>query len=103
MALWTFYALFGDDIRILATDSSSDPIFYSFTIAAMTFYTAEIILSCISKPDYLWSFYFWLDTVSTITMIMDIGWIMNPIINGSGSGAAREAQNVSVMTRYFIS
>jgi hypothetical protein len=99
MTLWTFYALFGDDIRMLGTDSTADPVFFSLTIAAMAFYLVEIFLSCISKPEYLWSFYFWLDIISTVTMIMDIGWIMDPIISGGGTGAAKEAKKVSVMTR----
>lgn len=98
MALWTFYALFGDDIRMLATNSTADPVFYSFTIAAMSFYFIEIILSCISKPDYPFSFYFWLDIISTVTMFMDIGWVMDPIVSG-GSTGAKEAKQVSVMTR----
>lgn len=99
MTLWTFYALFGDDIRMLSTDNRTDAIFSSLTIAAMAFYTIEIILSCISKPDYLWSFYFWLDVVSTATMIMDIGWLMDPILTGGGSTAAKQVKKVSVMTR----
>ena len=96
--LWTFYALFGDDIMLLTTNSSADPIFFSFTIAAMAFYTIEIILSCIAKPDYLWSFYFWLDLISTITMLMDIGWIMDPILSGN-TNASQQTQQVSAMTR----
>jgi len=100
MSLWTFYALFGDDIRRLATNSYADPVFYSLTIAAMTFYLIEITLSCISKPDYLWSFYFWLDTISTLTMIMDIGWLMDPLLSGGASTTAKNLKKVSVMTRY---
>jgi len=99
MTLWTFYALFGDDIRMAGTNNTADPVFYSLTIAAMTFYIIEIVLSCIAKPDYLWSFYFWLDTISTITMIMDVGWVMEPIVSGGSTTATKQVKKVSVMTR----
>ena len=41
----TVYALFGDDIRFLATDKTSDPIFYSISIVALVFFILEIFLN----------------------------------------------------------
>eukprot|EP01022_Parablepharisma_sp_SALTPOND_P023258 TRINITY_DN4865_c0_g1_i1.p1 TRINITY_DN4865_c0_g1~~TRINITY_DN4865_c0_g1_i1.p1 ORF type:complete len:1061 (-),score=72.97 TRINITY_DN4865_c0_g1_i1:835-4017(-) len=95
MTLCTLYALFGDDIRLLATNRYADGIFYSFTIVAMCLFSAEIVLLCICNPDYLYSFYFWLDLVSTLTMIMDVGWIWESF----DSGATVQAQKISQMAR----
>jgi hypothetical protein len=53
----------------------------------MTCFAAEIIVASIVKEGYFLSFYFWLDVVSTITMIPDVGWIWNPIISGGGGNA----------------
>lgn len=52
MTLITIYALFGDDIRILSTNKNGDPYFWGFNIAAMVFFTLEIILSCFAKVNY---------------------------------------------------
>jgi len=52
-------------------------------------FTIEIIVASISKEDYFLSFYFWLDLVSTISLITDIGWIMNAMLgvsSNAGSG-----------------
>jgi class 3 adenylate cyclase len=40
----------------------------------MAVFCCEIILSSMGKPDYMWSFFFYLDVISTITMILDISW-----------------------------
>ncbi len=95
MTLWTLYALFGDDVRALGTSKSADNAFYSLSIVAIVIFSTEIVLSCISKPDYLFSFYFWLDIVSTLTMIMDVGWIWNSV----NSDATTQARKVSQLAR----
>jgi len=41
----TIYALFGDDIRFMVTDKTSDPIFYSISIVALVFFILEIFLN----------------------------------------------------------
>ncbi|CAD8157087.1 unnamed protein product [Paramecium octaurelia] len=75
MALVTIYALFGDDIRILSVNKDGDDIFFILTSICIACFTIEIVLTCIVNPAYLFNFYFWLDLISTATMILDIGWI----------------------------
>jgi hypothetical protein len=73
MTILTFYALFGDDIRQIFFSKSSDIIFYYFTGFALVAFLFEFILASYSKPKYIWGFFFWLDLISTITLVMDIG------------------------------
>ncbi|CAK86482.1 unnamed protein product (macronuclear) [Paramecium tetraurelia] len=75
MALVTIYALFGDDIRILSVNKDGDDIFFILTSVCIACFTIEIVLTCIVNPAYLFNFYFWLDLISTATMILDIGWL----------------------------
>lgn len=75
MNLVTIYSLFFDDIRVIATDKTTDEIFYGLTLFSMICFIVEILLASICKEDYFLSFFFWLDVVSTITMIPDCGWI----------------------------
>lgn len=75
MALMTIYALFGDDIRLLTVTKDNDEIFYAISTTVMSFFLLEIFLMSIVKPGYFGGFYFWLDIVSSISLIFDIGWI----------------------------
>lgn len=88
MTLITIYALFFDDIRVLVFPKSVDDIFYGITLVAMICYTVEIFFASIVIDDYFLSFFFWLDLVSTISMIPDCGWIWDPIVGGGGENAS---------------
>jgi hypothetical protein len=79
MVILTIYTLFGDDIRQVATGKGADGIFYVVTFLCLIIFTIEIIIASISVDDYLLGFYFWLDAISTITLIADIGWIWDAI------------------------
>ena len=98
----TVYALVGDDIRVLATTKPADAIFYGITFASLIIFTIEIIVQSICKEGYFLGFFFWLDLISTLSLIMDIGWIWNPIMGiddsnadttASVAGAANTGQN----------
>ena len=84
MTLVTIYALLGDDLRILWCYKTADPIFLAVTIASMLFFTVEIVLASIGKPDYFNSFFFWLDLLSTASLVTDVEPIME-LITGSGN------------------
>lgn len=44
----------------------------------------EIVLACIAKPDYFNSFFFWLDLVSTLSLLTDIEPIWSVITESGG-------------------
>lgn len=56
----------------MATTKSADTYFDVFTIIALVTFFAEIVMAVLSKEDYLFGFFFWLDTISTISLILDI-------------------------------
>ena len=96
MFIVTFFALFGDDIRVAAFSPAADPVFYALSAAALVLFTLEIILNIITKDDYLWKFYFWLDILGTLSLIPDIGWIWELITGDSGtSSGAQQATRAS--------
>jgi hypothetical protein len=75
MTLFTVYALYMDDVRMIALPLDYDDIFYGITLVAIICFTIEILLSSYAKEDYMYSFFFWLDILSTVSMIPDCGWI----------------------------
>ncbi len=95
MTLITVYALFFDDIRMIAFEKESDDIFFAITLVGMFMFTVEIILASLSKEDYFLDFFFWLDVVSTISMIPDCGWIWSEIIGESKTASAAEIAKTS--------
>ena len=93
MTVLTIYALFADDIRQLIGNKDVDTGFYIMASVCLAMFSLEIFLSCLAKPGYFLGFFFWLDVISTASLIFDIGWISNLIFGtGNGSGAAGAAK-----------
>jgi hypothetical protein len=91
MSLITIYSLFFDDVRVLAVTVNEDHIFYIITCVCFAAFAIEIFLASISKDDYFLGFFFWLDIVSTISMLPDIGWVWDAMTGGGGAGEAGNA------------
>mmetsp|Transcript_139076 Transcript_139076/g.361363 ORF Transcript_139076/g.361363 Transcript_139076/m.361363 type:complete len:967 (-) Transcript_139076:170-3070(-) len=81
--LLTIYALVGDDFRLLWTHKSADSTFDYMVVTCIFIFSFECIISVLGKADYLWSFFFWLDMISTVSLVLDITvvseWMLNAI------------------------
>lgn len=55
----------------------------------------EIILSVYVKSDYFNSFFFWLDLISSVTLILDLTWVNEAISEATG-GAGGVSQSGSI-------
>jgi len=83
MTIITLYALFGDDIRVLATGKEGDPTFWIMNIISLWAFIIEILAASLAKPEYFNGFFFWLDFVSTISLLLDIGWVVESLFSSS--------------------
>lgn len=100
MTIATIYALFGDDLCMLAFTYKADNTFYSITTLCLLLFVIEIILASVAKQGYLGGFFFWLDLISTFSLLFDIGWIWNVIYgNSMNTSAASQATQVSRISR----
>ena len=78
----TIFALFSQDIKILAGfPSKIDNILDIFSIICFSFFLIEIILSIFAKDHYLFSFFFWLDFISTLSILFDISILQEKIFS----------------------
>lgn len=77
MTIVTLYALIGDDLRLIYAPKEYDHVFTNLVIISFILFLAELILQIIGYEKYLNSFFFWLDLVSTASLITDIEPIMN--------------------------
>ncbi|OLP91771.1 hypothetical protein AK812_SmicGene26489 [Symbiodinium microadriaticum] len=73
----TFGALLGDDLRLLATGKEADNFFNVLIVVAFTVFTVEIIAASLGDRSYLFSFFFYLDMLATVTMLVDLTWFGN--------------------------
>jgi hypothetical protein len=74
MTIITVYALFGDDLRLASAPASADGTFYNISFSVLVIFLLELLLNCLARPNYVGSFYFWLDLISSTSLIVDIGW-----------------------------
>lgn len=94
----TVYALFGDDFRLAVTYKGADPYFNVITCIVLAFFGLEVLLSSIAIPDYFLSLYFWLDLLSTVTMITDITYLWEKVL-GQNDYIINDAQSASNFIR----
>lgn len=80
ITLLTIYALFFGDVKYLISDKSADSTFDVMTFLCMGVFTFEIIVSMLVKKHYTFSFFFWLDIVSTATLIFDLSILSTKIL-----------------------
>ena len=98
MTIVTLFALFGDDIKLACFKKSADPVFDDIAFFCLVMFTAEITLNAISQEGYFNSFYFWLDVISTLSLITDISWMWE-IIVGNQDYAASDAEQAGQLAR----
>jgi class 3 adenylate cyclase len=73
--LLTVYALTGDDIRLLCSNQPQDAIFNGITILCIVVFLLEIVICTFGRDDYFLSFFFWLDCISTVTLLLDLTYV----------------------------
>ena len=96
VSIVTIYTLFFDDIRVLSLSKDTDDIFFGITSACFCIFTIEIFLAAICREEYFLTFFFWLDIVSTISMLPDIGWIWDFV---TGEGGTPQAGNAAQLVK----
>ena len=96
MAVVTVYALFADDSRQAFFVKTSDETFYVLTTICMCSFVLEISIQSIAIKGYFNSFHFWLDVISSLSMVTDIGWIWESITETNDFSASNAQQATSL-------
>jgi hypothetical protein len=77
MTFVTLFSLFGDDFRWGFFTKKQDMLFDGFICLCLWLFSVEIIVYSIVNKGYFGSFYFWLDIISTLSLISDVNFLMN--------------------------
>lgn len=88
MTILTLWALYAEDFKIALTDNDADTAFSAIAFVAFVFFFLEWSLASWSVPKYLFSFFFWLDLVATLSLVTDILFIAEPLGISVSSGVA---------------
>jgi hypothetical protein len=99
MTIVTLYALFGDDIKVAFFAKSADEAFNWITTFALVFFTIEISVNAYCQDDYFNSFYFWLDVISTLSLLTDIQWVWKLVIGQEEDYSASNAEQAGQLAR----
>lgn len=76
MSITTVFALFGDDFRLWFTVKEADPYFYAGLCLSFVLFILEIFINSCVVNDFKFSFFWWLDIIATLSLIPDIGWLV---------------------------
>lgn len=95
----TLYALFGDDFKIAFFSKAADDTFSVITIVIMAIFVVEIIVNSIVDITYPFSFYFWLDVFSTVSLILDITWVWEAMTDQTDDYTANDASTGEKLAR----
>lgn len=71
---------------LIFINKDEDNTFYSFTFVCFVLFFLEFLIFSIFKADYLFSFPFWMDLLSALTLILDIPWLSLAILGVDGNG-----------------
>lgn len=66
-----------------APDSSNGVLYGLLTFVFVCFCIETVVLSFV-QPHYFLGFFFWMDFVGTLSIILDIGWIADSFLKGDG-------------------
>lgn len=81
MAVITIFALFANDLKTIALNPYYDNVFNGFYIIILLVFLSEFLINIWVNQDYFASFFFWLDLFATLSMFLEIDWVLNPLVD----------------------
>jgi hypothetical protein len=93
------YSLLSDDVRTAFFSKVVDMGFDCTSLAVLSIFSVEILLSSWVVDGYFLSFFFYLDIASTISIIFDINFISDMIFNTSTSSSVSQLASQSKASR----
>jgi hypothetical protein len=98
-AIITFWVLFADDLRLACMPPSADGPITNLSIICMIAFVFEIIMHSVGSRSYMFSFFFWLDVLATLSMILDIPAVEEAILMSVGNSDSLESATLARATR----
>lgn len=84
VGVFIIFSMFSDDVRLVGTRPSADPVFFSLSVVTIVVLMADCGLRFWTLPEYRWSFTFGVDLLANLTILCDVGWIWDSKVSTSG-------------------
>jgi class 3 adenylate cyclase len=94
----TFYALFIPDLDLVVGTKQTAYIWSILTFGVMILFFLEIFIQCKGKPRYLFSAYFWLDIVASVSLLPDT-WLFQELMFRNNAFVAGRSSRITRMIR----
>lgn len=98
-AVITLWVLFADDLRLACMPIAADEAIAIISIVCMIAFAFEIVMYSVSNKNYMLSFFFWLDILATLSMVLDIPAVQNKILASMGGSDSLESAELARATR----
>lgn len=85
-------------MRIIFFTKDQDIIVDIILVFCVFIFLIEGVISSYALPDYLWSFFFWLDLISLLSMPIDIYFVME-FISGDSESLILQTDDASNVAR----
>jgi len=89
----SLYVLFGDDLRLACFSKDADNVFNGITIFSIFVFSFELVITSITIDDYVFSIFFLLDVISTISLILDLTFVWDALVHQGESSVTAQQNN----------
>ena len=97
----TLFCLFGLDLGTIYASNSELESFDAAIVAAIAFFSVEILVTCVATEGYFLSFLFALDVIATATLYLELSYVSHSFFSGLLPRVARVSQ-LGVRLGHFI-
>lgn len=99
ISILTIYTLFFDDFRTALFDADKDTYFDDVGLFILGLFTLEIVVTSIFIDGYFLSFFFFLDIISTASIIFDVNFLSDIIFGTENSSSLTQLAAQSKASR----
>ncbi|KAG8460208.1 hypothetical protein KFE25_004456 [Diacronema lutheri] len=89
----TVFVLFAPDVRLAAAPVEADVGFITLTVLAFAMFAVELGARAWARPAFRWSFFFWLDALATVSLVVDMPFVMDPLIGFFATVSSADPKN----------
>lgn len=86
----TTFALYGNDLRLAAFGKGADLAFGGLSLGCLLLFALELGVGTWVRPGYVLSFPWWLDLLATLSLLLDVPWVWQPVVAAAALAASAD-------------
>lgn len=102
LSLVTLWVLVSDDIKMTLMPKAADLPMAIFTCIYFVIFMAEMLMYALADPHYLFSYFFCLDCIALMSLLLDIPAIEDALYSAAGNNTSLSSATLARATRTSI-